>query len=157
MPFIVMHGSWQGLKHAKKALFWSILTQESVTLFGPPFFAGCGRLAMHLISTFFNRRRMGANLLWRNKQKVDKYRHSISRIRTVCHLLFCAARLQYAKSTTIPNSTLIRQKRVQDTIKRRQSRRDALETHKKSTQSKRNWNSWRWSGPPHRQLHFLSN
>ena len=75
---------------------------------------------------------MGAKLLCWTKQKVDKYRHSVSRTRTLCHLLFCAARLQYAISTTIPNSTLTRQKSVQGTMKRRQSRKDVLETHKKS-------------------------
>ena len=59
MLFIVMHGSLQGLKHAKKALFWSILPQKSVTLFGLPFFA----VELRCISTFFIRRQMGAYLL----------------------------------------------------------------------------------------------
>ena len=62
-----------------------------VTLFARPFYA----VELRCISTFFNRRQIGANLLWRNKQKSDKYRHSISRInrtRPLCHLLFCAAR-----------------------------------------------------------------
>ena len=144
MPFIAMHGSLQGLKHAKKALFWSILPQKSVTLFGRPFFAvdlwcdstffnrwqlganllwrtkknsvhmspsifrscfsrkdcffvmlfGLPFFAVELrcISTFFIRRQIGAYLLCRTKQKLHKYRQPVTRTRTPCHLLFCAAR-----------------------------------------------------------------
>ena len=100
-----------GPKHAKKALFWStgmyFDSKINHTVWATFF---CSRLAIHLY--FFQEETDGSKLAMPEQTEVDKYRHSISRTRTLCHLLFCAARLQYAKSTTIPNSTLTRQKSV---------------------------------------------